>query len=162
MCTDTDDLKALALACAPERCADEADEGRRLAEFHSECGPEVVLGLIAENERLRGLISPVANSTEKTRRRWLENIAAAIQVGLPKPLRQQLNRTYAEIQDSIQHGGVRRLAAEVEALRLDAERYRGVRRVANIQGFTDEQFDLQTDTRLAHFEQARAKEKAHG
>lgn len=50
------------------------------------------------------------------------------------------------------------LNAENEALRKDAERYRGVRRVANRQGFTDEKFDQQTDTRIASFDAAMAKE----
>lgn len=51
-----------------------------------------------------------------------------------------------------------RLIRENEALRKDAERYRGVRRVANRQGITDEQFDQQTDTRVANFDEAMAKE----
>jgi hypothetical protein len=41
------------------------------------------------------------------------------------------------------------LSREVESLRRDAERYRGVRRIANKQGYTDEQFDQQTDARLS-------------
>ena len=49
------------------------------------------------------------------------------------------------------------LLAEIDALRGDAERYRGVRHVANRQGFTDEQFDQQTDTRVANFDAALAK-----
>ena len=32
---DKQEIKALALACDPAKCADEAEEGRRLAEFHS-------------------------------------------------------------------------------------------------------------------------------
>lgn len=52
------------------------------------------------------------------------------------------------------------LKAENEALRKDAERYRGVRRVANRQGFTNEQFDQQTDYRVASFDAAMSKEKA--
>jgi hypothetical protein len=51
------------------------------------------------------------------------------------------------------------LKVESEALRKDAERYRGVRRVANRQGFTDEQFDQQTDSRIANFDEAMAKER---
>lgn len=43
---------------------------------------------------------------------------------------------------------------ELESLRKDAERYRGVRRVANKQGFTDEQFDAQTDERIFRFDAA--------
>ncbi|MCK9802112.1 hypothetical protein M1B34_31745 [Pseudomonas sp. MAFF 302030] len=49
------------------------------------------------------------------------------------------------------------LKAEVEALRDDAERYRGVRRVANQQGYSDEQFDQQTDTRVARFDDDMGK-----
>lgn len=48
---------------------------------------------------------------------------------------------------------------EREEFRKDAERYRGVRRVANRQGFTDEQFDQQTDTRIASFDAAMAKDR---
>lgn len=186
MTTDIAALKAAALACDPSKCADEAEHERRLGEFYSECEPEDVLGLIAENERLRGLLAPVADGIQQKRQRWLDNIAAAIRVGLPKSLRQDLGRTYAEIQSSIQHGGGRNLLAEIErlteenslfrqctssvnaavalendALRQDAERYRGVRRVANRQGFTDEQFDQQTDARLANFEKAMAKVAPH-
>ncbi|MCP3750759.1 hypothetical protein [Pseudomonas sp. SBB6] len=52
--------------------------------------------------------------------------------------------------------------AEAAALRKDAERYRGVRRVANRQGFTDAQFDQQTDTRVESFDAVMAKEASHG
>ena len=51
------------------------------------------------------------------------------------------------------------VALESEALRKDAERYRGVRRVANHQGFTDEQFDQQTDSRVSSFDAAMVKER---
>ncbi|WP_342649111.1 ead/Ea22-like family protein [Pseudomonas sp. REB1044] len=54
------------------------------------------------------------------------------------------------------------VALENEALRKDAERYRAVRRVANLQGFTDELFDQQTDTRTASLDAAMAKEAGHG
>ncbi|MDL5602010.1 hypothetical protein QS468_55515 [Bacillus subtilis] len=53
---------------------------------------------------------------------------------------------------------IKALIAENEALRHDVERYRGVRRVANQQGFSDEQFDQQTDTRIANFDASQAKE----
>ena len=49
------------------------------------------------------------------------------------------------------------LLAENEALRMDAERYRGVRRAANRQGFSDEQFDQQTDSRVANIHAAMGK-----
>lgn len=48
------------------------------------------------------------------------------------------------------------LQAEV-ALREDAVRYRGVRRVANAQGYTDVQFDAQTDERVAQFDATMSK-----
>lgn len=44
---------------------------------------------------------------------------------------------------------IARLTAENEALRKDADRYRGIRRIANTQGYTDPQFDEQTDGVLA-------------
>lgn len=50
---DKQEIKALALACDPAKCADEAEEGRRLAEFYSELTPEFVLALIEEAEQLR-------------------------------------------------------------------------------------------------------------
>ncbi|MDF2491061.1 MAG: hypothetical protein K0S77_3683 [Pseudomonas sp.] len=51
MTIDKQEIKALALACDPAKCADEAEESRRLAEFHSELTPEVVLALLAEIEQ---------------------------------------------------------------------------------------------------------------
>jgi hypothetical protein len=52
MDTKNHEIKALALACDPSKCADEAEEGRRLAEFYSELTPEVVMALLAEIERI--------------------------------------------------------------------------------------------------------------
>lgn len=52
MTIDKQEIKALALACDPAKCADKAEEGRRLAEFYSESTPEVVLALLAEIEQL--------------------------------------------------------------------------------------------------------------
>lgn len=52
MTIDKEEIKALALACAPSKCADEAEEDRRLAEFHSELTPEAILALLAEIEQL--------------------------------------------------------------------------------------------------------------
>lgn len=52
MTIDKQEIKALALACEPARCADEADESRRLDEFYSELTPETVLALLAEIERV--------------------------------------------------------------------------------------------------------------
>ncbi|MEN5033848.1 hypothetical protein [Pseudomonas sp. TWI929] len=55
MTIDKEHLKALAEACAPSKCADEAEEGRRLAELYSECEPEHILALLEEIEHLKGL-----------------------------------------------------------------------------------------------------------
>ncbi|MDH0639074.1 hypothetical protein N5D52_19240 [Pseudomonas sp. GD03860] len=56
MTIDKQEIKSLALACDPAKCADEAEEGRRLAEFYSELTPEAVLALLAEIERLQGFV----------------------------------------------------------------------------------------------------------
>lgn len=48
------------------------------------------------------------------------------------------------------------VSEEHEALRKDAERYRGVRRVAGAQGYAEDQFDEQTDQRVARFDAALA------
>ncbi|MCO7566426.1 hypothetical protein NJI34_28580 [Pseudomonas sp. S 311-6] len=53
MTIDKEEIKALALACAPFKCADEAEEDRRLAEFHGELTPEAVLSLLAEIDQLK-------------------------------------------------------------------------------------------------------------
>ncbi len=52
MTIDKQEIKALALACDPAKCADEAEESRRLAEFYSELTPELILALLAEIEGL--------------------------------------------------------------------------------------------------------------
>ncbi|SER37790.1 MULTISPECIES: DNA-directed RNA polymerase subunit alpha C-terminal domain-containing protein [Pseudomonas] len=44
------------------------------------------------------------------------------------------------------------LKAELDQYRANAERYRGVRRIANTQGYSDADFDAQTDQRIAAFE----------
>ncbi|WP_462402260.1 hypothetical protein [Pseudomonas sp. Marseille-QA0332] len=49
---DKQEIKAMALACDPAKCADEAEESRRLAEFYSELTPELILALLAEIEGL--------------------------------------------------------------------------------------------------------------
>lgn len=51
------------------------------------------------------------------------------------------------------------LRAEVEQLRKDAERYRGVRRVAAAQGYTEERFDEQTDRKIARLDAAMRNEQ---
>ncbi|ANC80977.1 hypothetical protein [Pseudomonas putida] len=47
---DKKEIKAIALACDPTKCSDEAEEDRRLAEFYSELTPETALALLAEIE----------------------------------------------------------------------------------------------------------------
>ncbi|MBA1192829.1 hypothetical protein G7007_08145 [Pseudomonas entomophila] len=126
MTVDKQEIKVLALACTPARCADEAEESRRLAEFYSELTPEFVLALIEE----------------------IELIGA--------------DRKACWEEFKIQGRQLDQAKAEGEALRKDAERYRGVRRVANRQGFTDEQFDQQTDSKIARFDAAMAKEASRG
>ena len=106
--------------------------------FAMSAGPTVVLALLAEIERL-----------ERSNFHALY-VQASEQAG-------SWGRAHHEI--SIERD---QLKAENDALRKDAERYRGVRRVANRQGFTDEQFDQQTDTRIASFDAAMAKEASHG
>ncbi len=52
MTIDKEEIKAIALACDPSKCADEDEENRRLAEFYSELTPEAVLTLLAEIDQL--------------------------------------------------------------------------------------------------------------
>ncbi|WP_017903581.1 hypothetical protein [Pseudomonas asplenii] len=115
-------------------------------------GPEVVMAeaydqLKVENEALRamaGEIYQVLGSLDAPENALDQVSAAANGLRLP-------HKTVLPF-----------LPDEHEALRKDAERYRGVRRAANRQGFTDEQFDQQTDTRIASFDAAMAKEASHG
>ncbi|WP_070096227.1 hypothetical protein [Pseudomonas sp. NBRC 111139] len=53
MSVDMQEIKAMALACDPAKCADEAEEDRRLSELYSELTPEAVLTLIEEAEKER-------------------------------------------------------------------------------------------------------------
>jgi hypothetical protein len=55
MTIDKEEIKEISLACDPSKCADEAEEDRRLAEFYSELTPETVLALLAEIERLEAV-----------------------------------------------------------------------------------------------------------
>nr|WP_298117383.1 hypothetical protein [uncultured Pseudomonas sp.] len=49
------------------------------------------------------------------------------------------------------------LRAKFDSLQIDADRYRGVRRVANAQGYSDEKFDSKTDQRIARFAATQPK-----
>ncbi|QLG96675.1 hypothetical protein HZF02_32680 (plasmid) [Pseudomonas yamanorum] len=49
---------------------------------------------------------------------------------------------------------LRQDAGDILALRKDADRYRGVRRVANSQGWSDDQFDNNTDQKIERFDVA--------
>ena len=55
----------------------------------------------------------------------------------------------------VKPGAMKALLSERADLRRDAERYRGVRRVAESQGFADVEFDSQTDERIARFDAAQ-------
>lgn len=78
---------------------------------------------------------------------------------IPKPSLRSMIDLYGEVinGEDAQLLEIAKLRVENEALRKDAGRYRGVRRVANRQGFTDEQFDQQTDARTAKFDSAMGK-----
>lgn len=96
---DKQEIKALALACDPAKCADEAEEGRRLAEFHSELTPEGVLALLAEIGRLECRLE-VSGDT-------LECIRGCLRAA---------------------ESDIDQLKAEGKTLREDAERYRWLNR----------------------------------
>lgn len=66
MNVDKQEIKALAQACDPAKCADEAEEGRRLAEFYSELTPEAVLDLLAEIDRLETQVRLAGVAAEVT------------------------------------------------------------------------------------------------
>ncbi|MBZ3666250.1 hypothetical protein [Pseudomonas monteilii] len=66
MTIDKEEIKALALACAPSKCADEAEEDRRLAEFHGELTPEAILALLAEIEQLETQVRLAGVAAEVT------------------------------------------------------------------------------------------------
>lgn len=70
MTIDKEEIKALALACAPSKCADEAEEDRRLAEFHSELTPEAILALLAEIKRLSTSRSKKERELEQELETW--------------------------------------------------------------------------------------------
>lgn len=70
MNVDKQEIKAMALACDPAKCADEAEEGRRLAEFYSELTPEVLLALLAESERLETSRSKKERELEQELEVW--------------------------------------------------------------------------------------------
>ena len=117
------------------------DEIDSVAAFLKLATPAAVLALIAENERFLKLLD-----------RMVEQCVPLTELeGVPGWSR------VVELVEVVEQRD--QLKAENEALRKDAERYRGVRRVANRQGFTDEQFDQQTDTRTAKFDAAMGKEE---
>lgn len=130
------------------------DEIDSVTAFLKLATPAAVMALIVENERLSvdeqeatGLCNRLSDLLRST----------AIEVrGPEKPLKRHgfhdlPSRVKTVISERDQ------LQTENEALRKDAERYRGVRRVANRQGFTDEQFDQQTDARTANLDAAIGK-----
>lgn len=94
--------------------------------------PATVLALLDELERLKGCDKAYAEAWEKAR-----------------DLQSEMDEVVGR-RDQIK--------AENETLRKDAERYRAVRLVANMQGYSDEQFDQQTDDRTARFDAAIAKD----
>ncbi|MGN8120363.1 hypothetical protein ACTJK9_01225 [Pseudomonas sp. 22082] len=77
------------------------------------------------------------------------------QVSLEEHIATQLSHVNAEnaaLRGQVEalQRGAGQLQEQVDILRPDADRYRGVRRVANQQGYSDEQFDQQTDARIAN------------
>lgn len=106
------EIKALAMACDPVRCADEAEEARRLAEFYSELTPEVVLALLTENDQLDRLVlaNKVISDSFRGERDQL------------KDENDTLKATAMGIRDAWREDQV-----ELGVLRKDAERWRFVR-----------------------------------
>ncbi|WP_434771246.1 hypothetical protein [Pseudomonas entomophila] len=99
MTIDKQEIKALALACDPAKCADETEESRRLAELYDELTPEMVLELLAEIGRLECRLE-VSEDTLKCIRGCLRAAESDID----------------------------QLKAEGKTLRKDAERYRWLNR----------------------------------
>ena len=122
--SDHSELKRLAEACNPSVCADASDEGRRLHDFWDECLPSVVLGLIAEVERLQ---------------REEKNDAIAYRAAIERQSELRSDRDL--------------LRSEVQALRADAARYRWVEPVfAGLFGI--ESLDAHIDAAKGNGEQA--------
>ena len=122
--SDYSELKRLAEACNPSVCADASDEGRRLHDFWDECLPSVVLGLIAEVERLK---------------REEKNDAIAYRAAIERQSELRSDRDL--------------LRSEVQALRADAARYRWVEPVfAGLFGI--ESLDAHIDAAKGNGEQA--------
>ena len=127
------EMKALALACDPAKCADEAEEGRRLAEFYSELTPEVVMALLAEIERI-GADRKACWEEFKVQGRQLDQLKGenkALQAGKRTvECRFEVSEdTLSTIRGCLRaaESDIDQLKAENEALRKDAERWRFVR-----------------------------------
>lgn len=130
MTIDIEELKAFALACDPSKCADEAEEGLRLAEFYSECTPEDVLALLAEIERLAKFedwfvrLDQVEQSLAASFKAERDQLKAENEA-----LIQSRDRA-AKLVDQleVQHA---ELKAALETLERDAKRYRWLRQGEN-------------------------------
>lgn len=61
-------LRTAAEACSPSKCADAAEESRRLNDFYSECTPELVLEMLDELHRLRAGVSQEQRQASRTDR----------------------------------------------------------------------------------------------
>lgn len=78
-------------------------------------------------------------------------------------LRDEIDTLRAEVETlrelATAHADASHYASRAEELRKDAERYRGVRRGAAAHGYTEEQFDEQTDRQLARLNDAMRAEQ---
>jgi len=143
MTIDKREIKSLALACDPAKCADEAEEGRRLAEFYSEMTPETILALLAEIERLevdngsmRGSTKRMGEDASKAQKqarkaqREIDQLKAENEA-LRKIISESSAACGAAVSVECSLEFMAMLPAEIgsvlTALRKDAERYRFVR-----------------------------------
>ncbi|MCO7515733.1 hypothetical protein NJF44_10580 [Pseudomonas guariconensis] len=140
---DKKEIKAIALACDPTKCSDEAEEDRRLAEFYSELTPETALALLAEIERLEAQAR-------------LAGVAAEVKVH--QEVGRAVTRELALTAERDQ------LKAENEALRNDSERYRWLRKKDWIQVEVDVRCgESETLTEMdAVIDAAMTKEASYG
>lgn len=162
-----DELKKLAEAAAGNWEDSLLHEYSECELYIENASPAVVLALIADNEALRndhdkqwrlaqsGIHNTEAVLAENAKlraendrlRQIISDSATACGAAMsPECTAEFMGHLPEEIA-----GVLRQLRAELERVRADAERYRGVRRVANTQGYTDAQFDAQTDERIARF-----------
>ncbi|MCO7595040.1 MULTISPECIES: hypothetical protein [Pseudomonas] len=152
---DKKEIKAIALACDPTKCSDEAEEDHRLAEFYSELTPETALALLAEIEHADVRLHEVATlcaTVEQER----DQLKAENQMLRDEDLKWQgLREQEAEIE---------RLKAENEALRNDSERYRWLRKKDWIQVEVDVRCgESETLTEMdAVIDAAMTKEASYG